>query len=224
MELRLHYGSAPRWLFERMIVLARGILRVMVYEFGTKEVLIRLSNPLFFQALSNVLGFDWDSSGSTTVTCGVLREALRKEDLGIHVAGGKGEASRRTINEVEVIGEKFNLPSWRIDKLKYASRIVAKVDNAAIQAGYQIYHHAMLIAEDGEWTVVQQGLNINEKTARRYHWLGEHVKSFVEEPHIGIIGDKVHSRVLDLTAKKIDECRKTCVDLVADNPLKTVEP
>ena len=224
MELRLHYGSAPRWLFERMVSLARGILRVMVYEFGVKEVLVRLSDPLFFQALSNVLGFDWDSSGSTTVTCGVLREALRKEDLGIYVAGGKGEASRRTLDEVEIIGERFSLPTWKIDRLKYASRMVAKVDSAAIQAGYQIYHHAMFVAENGEWTVIQQGLNIEEKTARRYHWLSENIKSFVEEPHSGIIGDKAHGRVLDLTAKNSEECRKTCVDLVADNPLKTVAP
>ena len=224
MELRLHHGETPRWLFERMVKLGRGILHIMVDEFGPGEVLRRLSDPLFFQALSNVLGFDWDSSGSTTVTCGVLREVFNLEDLGLKMAGGKGEASKRTLEEVETLGEKLGLSTWRIERLKYASRLTAKVDSVAIQAGYQLYHHALFLAEDGGWAVVQQGLNPEAKAARRYHWLSENLKSFVEEPHTGIIGDKTHRRVLDMTAKESEEARKTCVDLVADNPFKTVMP
>ena len=224
MELRLHYGSTPRWLFTRMVKLGRGIFKVMADEFGPREVLRRLSDPLFFQALSNVLGFDWDSSGSTTVTCGVLREVFNLEDLGLKMAGGKGEASKRTIEEVEGLGEKFNFSTWRVERLKYASRMTAKVDNVAIQAGYQLYHHALFLSEDGSWTVVQQGLNPEAQAARRYHWLSESLRSFVEEPHTGIIGDKTHRRVLDMTARGSGEARKTCVDLVADNPFRTVMP
>lgn len=224
MELRLHYGPTPRWLFNRMVRLGRGLFRVMADEFGSQEILRRLSDPLFFQALSNVLGFDWDSSGSTTVTCGVLREIFNQENLGLKMAGGKGEASKRTLKEVEGLSEKFNLSTWRVERLKYASRMTAKVDNVAIQAGYQLYHHALFIAEDGSWTVVQQGLNPEAQAARRYHWLSENLKSFVEEPHTGIIGDKAHRHVLDMTARESVEARKTCVDLVADNPFKTVMP
>ena len=224
MELRLHYGETPRWLFERMVKLGRAIIRVMASEFGRDEILRRLADPLFFQALSNTLGFDWDSSGSTTVTCGVLREVFNAEDVGIKMAGGKGEASKRTLEEVDLIAELLGLSTWKAERLKYASRMTAKVDNTAIQAGYQLYHHALFISEEGNWTVVQQGLNPEAQAARRYHWLSENLKSFVEEPHTGIIGDKMHSRVLDMTAKESEEARKTSVDLVADNPFKTVMP
>ncbi|RLI35610.1 DUF763 domain-containing protein [Candidatus Bathyarchaeota archaeon] len=224
MELRLHYGETPRWLFERMVRLGRGIVKVMASEFGRTEILRRLSDPLFFQALSNTLGFDWDSSGSTTVTCGVLREVFNLEDVGIKMAGGKGEASKRTLEELDLLAEELGISTWKTERLKYASRMTAKVDNAAIQAGYQLYHHAFFLSEDGEWVVVQQGLNPEAKAARRYHWLSENVRSFVEEPHTGIIGDKLHRRVLDLTAKESEEARKTSVDLVADNPYRTVMP
>jgi len=207
-----------------MVRLGRGIVKVMASEFGRTEILRRLSDPLFFQALSNTLGFDWDSSGSTTVTCGVLREVFNLEDVGIKMAGGKGEASKRTLEELDLLAEELGISTWKTERLKYASRMTAKVDNAAIQAGYQLYHHAFFLSEDGEWVVVQQGLNPEAKAARRYHWLSENVRSFVEEPHTGIIGDKLHRRVLDLTAKESEEARKTSVDLVADNPYRTVMP
>ena len=214
LDLILHGGSVPRWLYDRMVKLAKGIFTVIVDEFGVEEVLNRISDPLFFQALSNVLGFDWDSSGSTTVTCSVLKEVFGKEDFGVKIAGGKGEKSRKTLDELEAIGEEFNISTRKIEELKYASRMTAKVDNTAIQAGYQIYHHTIFVSENGGWAVVQQGLNLESKTARRYHWLSKNLKSFVETPHTGIIGERFHENVLDMTSKKSEECRKVCVDLV----------
>ncbi|WP_309491833.1 DUF763 domain-containing protein [Candidatus Hecatella orcuttiae] len=224
LELKLHYGTAPQWLVSRMVRLAKVIFRVMVDELGVEELLVRLSDPLFFQACSNVLGFDWDSSGSTTVTCGVLKDVFREEDLGIKAAGGKGEASKKTLEEIETLSEPLGLSTSRVEELKYASRMTAKVDSAAIQAGYQIYHHTLFMAEGGSWVVVQQGLNPATRTARRYHWQSRNLKSFVEEPHSGIWGEKVHKQVLDMTAQESGECRKTCRDLVVDNPDKTLRP
>lgn len=220
IDLVLHSGSVPRWLFRRMVKLAKGIFTIIVDEFSVEEVLNRVSDPLFFQALSNVLGFDWDSSGSTTVTCGVLKEVFREENLGIKIAGGKGEESRKTFNDLEVIGEEFNISTRKLEELKYASRMTAKVDSTAIQAGYQIYHHTVFVSEKGSWAVVQQGLNLESKTARRYHWFSKILKSFVEEPHTGISGEKIHKNVLDMTAKKSEECRRICVDLVNESKEK----
>jgi hypothetical protein len=220
MDLVLHGGSVPKWLLGRMVKLAKGIFTVIVDEFGVEEVLNRVSDPLFFQALSNVLGFDWDSSGSTTVTCGVLKEVFKQENLGIRIAGGKGEKSRKTLDDLKMIGEEFNISTRRLEELKYASRMTAKVDNTAIQAGYQIYHHTVFVSEKGSWAVVQQGLNLESKTARRYHWLSKTLKSFVEEPHTGISGERIHENVLDMTAKQSEECRKVCVDIVNESKEK----
>jgi len=220
MDLILHGGSVPSWLLKRMIGLAQEIFTVIVDEFGVEEVLTRLSDPLFFQACSNVLGFDWDSSGSTTVTCYVLKKVFDKVNLGIKVAGGKGEKSRKALEEIEIIGDEFNISTNKIEELKYASRMTAKVDNTAIQAGYQIYHHTVFVSEKGNWTVIQQGLNLESKTARRYHWLSKTLRSFVEEPHSGIIGQKIHQQVLDMTSRKSRECRKICVDLVNESEEK----
>ncbi len=220
MDLILHGGSVPSWLLKRMIGLAQEIFTVIVDEFGVEEVLTRLSDPLFFQACSNVLGFDWDSSGSTTVTCYVLKKVFDEVNLGIKVAGGKGEKSRKALEEIEIIGDEFNISTNKIEELKYASRMTAKVDNTAIQTGYQIYHHTVFVSEKGNWTVIQQGLNLESKTARRYHWLSKTLRSFVEEPHSGIIGQKIHQQVLDMTSRKSRECRKICVDLVNESEEK----
>jgi len=215
-DLRLHGGYAPRWLFSRMVKLAKEIFVIMVDEFGTDEVLARLSNPLFFQACSNVLGFDWDSSGATTVTCGVLKDAFASLDVGMQVAGGKGKRSRNTLAEVEKIGEGYDFPMALVERLKYSSRMTAKVDGVAIQAGYSIYHHAVFVSEDGKWTVIQQGMNPEFQTARRYHWLSRNVKSFVVEPHEGIVGQLAHKDVLDMTAKESEETRRVCTDIAKE--------
>ncbi|MEM3736515.1 MAG: DUF763 domain-containing protein [Candidatus Bathyarchaeia archaeon] len=212
-ELSLHGGKAPHWLLSRMKGLAKGILKVMADDYGVEEILCRLSDPLWFQALACLLAFDWDSSGTTTVTSAVLKSILGEMDLGLRVAGGKGAYSRRTPVEILAIGEEFNLPHHRVAELSYASRMSAKVDNAAIQAGYQLYHHTIFISERGDWAVVQQGFNSEAKTARRYHWLSKELKGFVDEPHRGIVGQVIHGDVLDMTAKSSEECRKVCTDI-----------
>ena len=217
-ELPLHRGAVPRWLFYRMVSLAGGIVAVIVDEYGRDELLRRLSSPFWFQAFGCVLGFDWHSSGLTTVVSAALREALKPEELGVAVCGGKGKASRKTPEEILSFGELFGLSESRIDSLQYASRMSAKVDNTAIQAGYPLYHHVFVFTEDGNWVVVQQGMNVDDGTARRYHWLSERVESFVVEPHSAIVGDAVRRVALDMTARKSEGCRKVSVDLAKEDP------
>jgi hypothetical protein len=217
VNLPLHSGKAPRWLFERMVKLAGKTTDILVYEFGKKEFLNRISNPFWFQAFSCVLGFDWHSSGTTTTTCGALKIALNKSNLGIKIAGGKGKASRKSIEEIEKFSDDFSLSSKKIEEMKYSSKMSAKVDNVCIQDGYQLYHHCFFFTEDGDWVVVQQGMNDNY--ARRYHWLSSNVKTFVEEPHVAICCDKIENKVLDMTSKESKETRKVSVDLINDNPI-----
>ncbi len=217
-DLKLHPGFAPLWLLSRMEKLAEKIFIIIGDEFGEEEVLSRLSDPLFFQACSNALGYDWDSSGATTVTCAVLKKAFNSANIGIRGAGGKGRRARRALEEIREIGTEFDLAEDEISRLTYASRMTAKVDSAAIQAGYQIYHHMMFISKEGHWTVVQQGMRTEERLARRYHWLSSKVKSFVNQPHNEIVGDRVHDSVLDMTAIESEGCRKLCTELVAEKP------
>ncbi|MEM3381751.1 MAG: DUF763 domain-containing protein [Candidatus Bathyarchaeia archaeon] len=212
--LSLHGGKAPEWLIRKMVRLAAALLVGIVEVHGEREVLLRLSDPFFFQACSNVLGFDWDSSGSTTVTCGVLREALEKVDVGIKSVGGKGKRSH-VLGEIDGLAERLNLSDEKILKIKYGSRISAKVDTAAIQAGYSLYHHSIFACRDGGWIVIQQGMRPEEGKARRYHWLSYGLNDFVLEPHRAIVGVR-HSRVLDMTARKSEGSRKACVDLARE--------
>jgi hypothetical protein len=218
-ELRLHPGRAPSWLVSRMKPLSQAIMTAIWMDKGPDEIIRRLSDPVWFQALSNVLGYDWDSSGSTTVTSSVVKDVLNGMEVGVRGAGGKGRRSRFAPAEIE---ETCELPAFsRADpaKLTYASRMAAKVDTCAIQAGYQIYHHVFYFTQSGSWTVVQQGMNPKLKSARRYHWTDENLKSFVVEPHTGIVGDVVLDSVLDMTAHESDDARKVSVDLVAESPL-----
>jgi len=196
--------------------LGEAISEIIVHEYGRQEFLRRLSDPFFFQAFSCVLGYDWHSSGTTTVTMGALKEGLKPKELGIAVCGGKGKVSKRTPSEIQKLSDVFSISSQKVEELKYASRMAAKVDNACLQDGYQLYHHCFVLSEDGNWVVVQQGMH--EQSARRYHWLSEGVRSFVEEPHSGIIGDRREEVVLDMTARESEETRKVSVDLVRDNP------
>ncbi|MEM2913402.1 MAG: DUF763 domain-containing protein [Candidatus Bathyarchaeia archaeon] len=219
-ELPLHDGKAPQWLVERMIKLAREIVEIIVDEHGREFFLQRVSDPYWFQAFGCVLGYDWHSSGVTTVVTGVLKTALKGEDFGIVVCGGKGRASKEAPSEIVKVGEAFNLSTGKIESLQYASRMSAKVDNAAIQAGYPLYHHAFFVTEDGKWAVIQQGMNINDRTARRYHWLSDHVENFVVEPHKAIVGDARRPIALDMTARESEECRKTSVDVAKERTEK----
>src|SRR3982750_2263173 len=177
-DLPLHGGKAPRWLFERMVPVAREILLVLRTDYDSEEILRRLSDPYWFQAFGCVLGFDWHSSGVTTTVCGALKEGLapRAADLGLYVAGGKGRTSRETPNELQATGAPLGMDGAR---LAYTSRMAAKVDSAAVQDGFGIYHHSFFVTSEGEWAVVQQGMRDNDSTARRYHWLGSQVSDFV---------------------------------------------
>lgn len=218
--LPLHVGKVPRWLFARMVKLSESIVTLLVQECGTSELLSRLSDPFWFQAFGNVLGFDWHSSGLTTTVMGALKQALKHVDVGARVAGGKGLASRKTPEEIRQIGEEFGLSDARVEFVVKASKLSAKVDNAVLQDSYQLYQHALILTEKGEWVVVQQGMNLYASMARRYHWLGKKVESFVEEPHSGIIGEARHARVMDLTSKKSKETRQCSLDLLSEGPSK----
>ncbi len=182
----LHTGRAPRWLFERMDALAGEIVRLMVLQAGPAEVLRRLADPWWFQAFGCVLGFDWHASGLTTVTCGALKAAFTRmgEDFGIVVAGGKGRTSRKTPDE---IADACMRSGQDAGPLVRTSRLVAKVDSAAVQDGFQLYHHSFFFDRIGNWCVVQQGMNDATSRARRYHWLSESVTDFTCEPHAGIV-------------------------------------
>jgi hypothetical protein len=215
-NLPLHGGKAPKWLFNRMVKLSKGIIDVIIFEYGKDEFLKRISDPFWFQALSCVLAYDWHSSGCTTVTCGALKEAIKPEEYGIAIAGGKGKASRKTIQQIEEIGETFRFTDSKIRELQYSSRMSAKVDNTAIQDGHNLYHHAFLFTEKGKWAVIQQGMNSDTNYARRYHWLSG-FDSFVKDPHNSIIGEKTDN-VLNMAAKDSLSSQMTCVDLVCDHP------
>jgi len=222
-DLPLHYGNAPRWLFERMVRLSRPISEIIINEYGKDEFLKRISNPYFFQAFGCVLGFDWHSSGLTTTTTGALKISLK--DLGVEMAGGKGKTSKKTGDDLLNIGEKFGFSTDKIEKLKYASKISAKVDNNLLQAGYQLYHHAFFVSDSGKWAVVQQGMQDNSSEggeirgfARRYHWLSDDVQNFVVEPESAIVSEKREDKVLNLVSKESEETQKISLDLIKENP------
>jgi len=213
----LDYGKCPRWLFERMKRLARGIIITMREEFGANEILKRFSDPIWFQSFGCVLAFDWNSSGLTTTTLGAVKAALFdiQDELGIYICGGKGKTSRKTPQEIKMYGltRGFSFAPHLI----YASKMAAKVDSALIQDNYQIYHHNFLFTKSGDWIVIQQGLNPDDQTARRYHWLSSGVKDFIEEPHSGIISG-VKLRPLNLIAQKSRENKKVSRELVTEEP------
>src|SRR5436190_2781494 len=199
-HLPLHTGRAPAWLFGRMVRLAREITANIVQEYGSEEMLRRLSDPHWFQAFGCVLGFDWHSSGVTTTVCGALKEGLKgtEKDLGVYVGGGKGAVSRRTPGEIVTHCDRISLDPR---PLVYASRMSAKVDSAAVQDGYQLYHHAFFFTPSGAWSVVQQGMNDANGMARRYHWLASRLESFVNEPHAAICAD-APAATLNLVAEE----------------------
>ena len=215
-NLPLHGGKAPRWLFDRMKLLAREIVIIIVRDSGPQEFLRRISDPYWFQALGCVLGFDWHSSGVTTTVCGAIKEGIKglEGELGLFVAGGKGGRSRKTPSEIETVGDHLSIdPS----QLIYASRMSAKVDTSALQDGYQLYHHAFFFTKEGQWGVVQQGMNEVNRYARRYHWLGEGVSDFVCEPHSAVCCD-TKGTALNLVATKSEESRTVTAQLACEKP------
>ena len=227
-QLPLHGGKAPPWLFRRMTKLAGAVTMAIVEEFGPAEMLRRLSDPWWFQALGCVLGFDWHSSGVTTVTCGALKEAARAAggELGILVAGGKGAVSRKTPQEITDAADRHAITSG--DRLVYASRLSAKVDSAGVQDGFTVYHHAFFFTPEGQWCVVQQGMNPQSGWARRYHWLAETADDFVCEPHEAVqdlsegpaeaaTGPK-QLTLLNMVAEEAGENRRASAALVREKP------
>jgi len=213
-NLPLHYGKVPPWLFGRMCQLAREITIVTVTEFGTEEMLRRLSDPFWFQAFGCILGYDWHSSGVTTTVCGALKEGMRglERELGLFVAGGKGRTSRKTPTEIENTGHLLKVnPS----SLVYASRMSAKVDSSALQDGYQLYHHSFFFTQDGSWAVIQQGMNEDNRYARRYHWLGEKVSDFVCEPETAICA-QTRGEALNLVALESTKVRDVIARVAAE--------
>jgi hypothetical protein len=200
-----------------MAQLAPEIVEAIVLEHGRSAFLQRLSDPYWFQAFGCVLGFDWHSSGVTTTVCGALKQGLapRARDLGLYVAGGKGKASRQTPLELAEIGARVGMDGQR---LAYNSRMAAKVDSAAVQDGFGIYHHSFFLSSDGEWAVVQQGMRDHDSSARRYHWLGSRVSDFVNEPHAAIASDGGVQLVLNMVAAESSEARSASTEFARNEP------
>src|SRR3954447_6294614 len=186
-DLPLHGGRVPKWLADRMTRLGAVMTQAIVHHYGRDEMLRRLANPFWFQSFGAVMGMDWHSSGITTSVIGALKRGLTplRNELGIHVCGGRGKHSRQTPQELVAIGDRVGFDGAA---LAQASRLVAKVDSAAVQDGFDLYLHGFIVADDGRWVVVQQGMNGDSRLARRYHWHSEDLKSFVEAPHTAIEG------------------------------------
>jgi hypothetical protein len=215
-DLPLHGGRVPAWLARRMEQMARVLAEAIVHHYGRRAFLERLAHPFWFQSFGAVMGMDWHSSGITTSVLGALKRGLAplESELGLRVCGGRGRHSRRTPQELLAVGERTGLPG---DELARTSRLVAKVDSAAVQDGFELYLHAFVVADDGTWVVVQQGMDPGRREARRYHWLSSALESFVESPHAAIDGRAVGS-VLNLTDRRARRARQVQLELVAGGP------
>src|SRR5438093_5809232 len=186
-DLPLHGGHVPKWLADRLTRLGAVISEAIVHHYGRDELLRRLAHPFWFQSFGAVKGMDWHSSGITTSVIGALKRGLAPlgSELGIHVCGGRGKHSRQTPQELEGLSERLGFDGQALIR---ASRLVAKVDSAAVQDGFDLYLHGFFVTDDGKWTVVQQGMNGEKKQARRYHWHSENFTNFVDAPHSAIDG------------------------------------
>ncbi|MCK4453493.1 DUF763 domain-containing protein [candidate division WOR-3 bacterium] len=215
-EMPLHYGKAPRWLFEKMVKLSRAIIEVAVIEKGANEFLCRISDPFWFQAFGSVLGFDWHSSGITTTVCGAMKQGTKdiSKELGIYFCGGKGRASRKTPVQIQKISERLSMNPIR---LIYASKLSAKVDNTCVQDGYNLYHHMFIFTKDGNWSVIQQGMNPENHIARRYHWLSSNVKSYTCEPHTAICCEHKQA-CLNMVALESKSSRNIVTTIAKEHP------
>ncbi|NIJ51592.1 DUF763 domain-containing protein [Dyadobacter arcticus] len=215
-DLPLHYGKVPVWLAQRMSSLGGAIVESIVIEYGRAALLQKMSDPFWFQSLGCVLGMDWHSSGITTSVMGALKKSVNRQsqELGIYICGGRGKHSRATPTELMAIAEKTGLDG---NLLVHNSRLSAKVDNTAIQDGFQLYLHSFVLSVEGNWAVIQQGMNTNERLARRYHWHSPDIKSFVEEPHTFIYGQN-QGNILNLTDKAAAPTRSGILDLTKENP------
>lgn len=213
-DLPLHSGRVPAWLGQRMTTLSAIIAQTIVHHYGRDEFLRRLSHPFWFQSFGSVMGMDWHSSGITTSVIGALKRGLAplSGELGIHVCGGRGKHSRRTPDELMAVGERVGLDAGALTR---ASRLVAKVDSAAVQDGFDLYLHGFFVTDDGKWTVVQQGMNGNARQARRYHWHSGDVQDFVDAPHSAIDGPR-QGDIVNLTDKRAAPSRGGQLSLLAE--------
>jgi hypothetical protein len=219
-DLPLHGGHVPAWLAERMTRLGAGIVESVLYHYGASELLARLSDPFWFQALGSVMGMDWHSSGITTAVMGALKRGLnpRAEDLGLYICGGRGRHSRKTPDELRAIADRSGLDG---DALVRTSRLTARVDNNAIQDGFQIYLHTFVLAASGEWAVVQQGMNEAGRLARRYHWHSASVRDFTDTPHTAIVGDP-QGEILNLVDAQAKPAQNALLAIAHERPETTV--
>jgi uncharacterized protein len=219
-DLPLHGGRVPQWLAQRMTALGTAITEAVVFDYGTSAFLSRLSDPFWFQALGAVMGMDWHSSGVTTSVMGALKRGLspRAHELGLYICGGRGRFSRNTPNELRAIAFRRGFDG---EKLVRTSRLTARVDNNAIADGFQIYLHNFVVTADGEWAVVQQGLNDRTGMARRYHWHSATVKDFVNEPHTGIVGEH-QGMVINLVDADAKPAQHAMLQITGETPEKTL--
>jgi hypothetical protein len=215
-NLPLHYGSVPQWLAKRMAKLGLAVTESIIQEYGKNEILRRLSDPFWFQSFGAVMGMDWHSSGITTSVMGALKRAINPhaKELGIFICGGKGKFSRQAPAELVAVAERTGLNGAELVR---CSKLSAKVDNTAIQDGFQLYMHNFIVSNTGEWTVVQQGMHTAEKTARRYHWHSAGLQSFVEEPHTAICGTN-QGNILNMTAKEANLVRNGVMSISREKP------
>jgi uncharacterized protein len=220
-DLPLHGGRVPSWLATRMTQLGTGITEAIVRDYGTSGFLSRLSDPFWFQALGAVMGMDWHSSGITTSVMGALKRGLapRADDLGLYICGGRGRFSRNTPNELRTISERRGFDA---DALVRTSRLTARIDNNAIADGFQIYLHNFVVTSDGEWAVVQQGLNDQTAMARRYHWHSPAVRDFVSEPHTGIVGES-QGTIVNLVDAQARPAQSALLEIAHERPEKTLQ-
>jgi hypothetical protein len=212
-DLPLHNGHVPKWLSDRMTRLGAVLTEAIVHHYGRDEFLRRLAHPFWFQSFGALMGMDWHSSGITTSVLGALKRGLGplSHELGLHVCGGRGNHSRRTPRELVTIGDRIGFDG---DELATVSRLVAKVDSAAVQDGFDLYLHGFVVTDEGRWVVVQQGMNGERKQARRYHWLSEGLKSFVDEPHAAIEGPS-QGNIINLTDRRAENSRRKQIELLA---------
>lgn len=215
----LDTGKCPPWLFERMVKLGRSMTDVLIEEYGPDEYIKRIADPVWFQSLGTVLAFDWNASGLTTILTAALKEAIRgrEKELGVFIAGGKGATSKKTPEQIESWGARLLFPTKITNQLIYSSKMSAKVDSSLIQDDYTLYHHAFFFSRNGAWTVVQQGMNTKNSTARRYHWHSDKPEDidFTTEPHKGIASQAFKPSVLNLVATKSQKNKDMSVDLVS---------
>jgi hypothetical protein len=219
-DLPLHRGRVPSWLAGRMTLLGTAIVESVVHHYGRAAFLSRLSDPCWFQALGTVMGMDWHSSGITTSVMGALKRGLnpRAGELGIHVCGGRGEHSRRTPDELRRIADRTSADG---EALVRASRLAARIDNNAVADGFQIYLHAFVVTREGDWAIVQQGLNAVARLARRYHWHSAAVRSFTVEPHTGIVGES-QGEIRNLVDRRAGPAQQALLAIAREDPARTL--